>query len=204
MAREARRLDTAPARRVQRHAVIRLVVHPLQDVDLAVRGPGGARAEQPVRGPHPAPGRHVRHVQHEQPRVVRFARVQSHGGAFRGRGRGAVETEVDGVGGLGCGRDEGGGSGAGAVGEGYHPVGWVRSGEEVEGGEEVGGCVAVEGGVGRVGGEEEGGEGGEGLRDVHFVWLVVGGWLLGGVSGVCKTCCTLDYYFSLVFTCQKF
>ena len=99
VAGEARGLDAAAGGRVQRHAVVGLVVHALDDVDFAVGGPRGAGAEQPEGGPDTAARGHVREIDDEEARVVGFGAVEADGVAFgRVWGRG-VETEVDGVGG---------------------------------------------------------------------------------------------------------
>ena len=70
MACEARGLDAASRVRVQRHAIVRLIVHAFDDVDLAVDGPCGAAAEQPEGGPDATTRGHVREVDDEEALVI--------------------------------------------------------------------------------------------------------------------------------------
>lgn len=139
---------------MQCHEIRALAIHPLDDIDFPIGGPG-VRFRGPERGPGAAgAGRHVGEVEDDEGVRVGLEALHAEGGAAGGRGRGgAVDAHVNFP--IGEGFEEAGLLSGGAVEVGHVALGGVGDGLEREGGEPVGGGVVVLGGVGAEDGVQE-------------------------------------------------
>lgn len=139
---------------MQCHEIRALAVHPFDDVDFPVDGPG-VRFRGPERGPGAAgAGGHVGEVEDDEGVRVGLEALHAEGGAAWGRGRGgAVDAHVNFP--IREGFEEAGLLSGGAVKVGNVALSGVRDGLKGERSEPVGGGVVVLEGVGAEDGVQE-------------------------------------------------